>query len=149
MKWIRYCQSLKLHCKGQKRDKIKAADSIMIPLHKESKTIRKYVNKLLERAKGLELALHYKKAGELKDDENISYLNVQKSSEQLEKEIELYCNKAKETWEKCKDHASLSGYAHYLQLHTGLLSFKEGLTTFLAGSSKKPHVVLELSACPA
>ena len=122
---------------------IKASDSIMIPLHKEGERIQKRMNKLLDEAKGLELALHYNEGCELEGGEYVSYLDVQKSSEQLEKEIELYRTKAREEWKMCKEHAETSGYDHYLQLHAGLLLFKEGLTMFLSGSSKKPHGKLE------
>ena len=97
----------------------------------------------MDKAKGLELALHYNEGCELEGGEYVSYLDVQKSSKQLEKEIELYCTKAWEEWKICKEHAETSGHAHYLQLHAGLLSFKEGLTMFLSGSLKKPHGKLE------
>ena len=57
----------------------------------------------------------------------------------IDSEIENLCEQAPDLWERCKDHALISNYGHYIQLKIGLMSFYSAFLKFLSPTSKQPH----------
>ena len=111
--------------------------SIIIPLHNESKMLRRRVTKVLKQVD----ALNAKKVAaansaiptesvevEVEDEDN----EVEdEAAALLDLEIVNLREEADELWQQCKDHAMQTNYGHYVQLQIGLSFFYSVLLKML------------------
>jgi len=117
---------------------------LLLPLHEESKKLRKVVTKHRKKVTALEIRMKKKKnsqdMGELNEGEKN---RLEKEIEKIEKQIDTHRTAANEAWEKVKDHSESSDYGHLCQLEIGLSELLKALTKFLAEKSKRPRGPLE------
>ena len=53
----------------------------------------------------------------------VSILDLRKTEDEIDEEIETLRQKSGVIWDECNEHADSTNYVHYLQLHIDIMNF--------------------------